>query len=290
MSFFDPFVATFGNILTDVFFLVFILIGILLGIFLRPMVGNRILKLDPSTHRFHELDIREESAISIECQDKKGMPPQKFFKHHPGFTGIVGRFMKKNVTLFLGRTGTAYTWRLESGSWKKLGGLAEAIQTVWGAAFYDSVPDKQKMQLEESEIQVTVGLSEDPLTPEGYKEISEEDIHKEEDRAAARTFWKERDAKNKSLYINIILAAGLGFGICAALFLLGIFKTPVVYVPISPTPFPTATLIPTPVPTLSPTIIPTLSPTAIPTLSPTANPTITEAVYKAASWILQLFS
>ena len=107
-------ISVFGNILTDVFLGVFILIGILLGIFLRPMVGNRVLKLDPSDHRFHELDIKEESAISIECQDKKGMPPQRFFKYHPGFTGIIGKFLKKNVTLFLGRTGTAYTWRLES--------------------------------------------------------------------------------------------------------------------------------------------------------------------------------
>jgi hypothetical protein len=232
VSFMDPFVATFGNILTDVFFLVFILVGILLGIFLRPMVGNRVLKLDPSEHRYHELDIYEETAISIECVDKKGMPPQRFFKHHPGFVGTSGKFLKKTVTLFLGRTGTAYTWRMEQGMWKCLGNLAEAVRTVWGEAFYETVPDDQKKLLEDSKVNVTVGLAEEPLTPSGMRPVSEEDIHKEEDRSASRTFWKERFAKDKSLYINIILAAGLGFGICAALFLLGIFKTPVVYVPI----------------------------------------------------------
>lgn len=299
MSILDPFVATFGNILTDVFFGVFILIGILLGIFLRPMVGNRILKLDPSTHRFHELNIREESAISIECQDYKGMPPQKFFKHHPGFTGIVGKIMKKNVTLFLGRIGTAYTWRLEHSKWIKLGGLSDAVKTVWGQAFYDAVPDKQKALLEESEIQVTVGLSEDPLTPEGYKEISEEDIHKEEDRAASKTFWKERGTKDKGMIINIILAAGMGFGVCAALFLLGIFKTPVVFVPtngVTPTPMPSVFPDITPMPTISPTINPTIAPTLMPTISPTVEPTISPTFPPANTtltaisyglWILQ---
>jgi hypothetical protein len=241
----DPFVATFGNLLTDVMFGVFILVGILLGIFLRPMMGNRVLKLDPSTHRFLEYNIREESAISIECEEKKGTPPQKFFKHHPGFTGIVGRFMKKNVTLFLGRQGTAYTWKLEAGKWVKLGKLSKAIQTLWGQAFYETIPDRQKELLEKSTIEVTVGISEDPLTPKGMKSISEEDIHKEEDRAASKTFWKERGAKDRGMFINIFLAAGVGFAICASLFLLGIFKIPAVPVVInpnaSPTPIPTPT-------------------------------------------------
>lgn len=220
------FMDTFGNILTDVMFGVFILIGILLGVFLRPLVGNRVLKMDPSDHRFWELNIAEESAITLECQETKGIPLQRFFKHHPGFTGIVGRFLKKPVTMFLGRTGTAYTWRLESGIEKKLGSLADALKTLWGEDFYGTIPETRRTELEKSEVGVTVGLATDPLTPTGMKEVSEENIKQEEDRVASRTFWKERGAKDRGMYVNIILAAGLGFGVCAALVLLGIFKSP----------------------------------------------------------------
>jgi hypothetical protein len=241
---YDIFTETFGNLFADAMFGVFILIGILLGVFLRPFVGNRVLKFDPEEHRFNELDVEEESAISIECKDQKGMPPQRFFKHHPGFVGIIGRFLKKPVTYYLGRTGTAYTWRLEQGTWKTLGNLAAALKIEWGEAFYNEIPAKQKETLEKSEIMVTVGLSDDPLTPEGKRAVGEEDIHREEDRAASRTFWKERFAKDRGMIINIILAAGMGFGVCAALTLLGIFKSPASTPAPAPTPQqPTAAVI-----------------------------------------------
>ena len=231
----------FGNAVTDSLFGVFILVGILIGILFKPFVGNKVFKFDPSDHRFHELDVQEETAISIECKEKKGMPPQKFYKHQPGFTGMVGRIIKRPVTLFLGRTGTAYTWKLEGGTWKNLKGLSGAIKTLWGETFYETIPEEKRKLLEKDEIQVTVGLAEDPLTPEGRKPINEEDIHKEEDRAAARTFWEEHAAKTKAMIINVILAAGFGFGICAALFLLGIFKMPApVVVTANPNPAPTA--------------------------------------------------
>lgn len=232
---FNILIDTFGNPFVDAMFGVFILIGILLGIFLRPFVGNRVLKMDPETHRFHELNVEEESAVSITCKDEKGMPPQKFFKHNPGFVGIVGRFLKKPVTLFLGRTGTAYTWRLEAGAWKKLGTLAAALKDIWGDTFYDEIPEEKKKVLEKSEIQITVGLADDPLTPEGRKVVSEEDIHKEEDRAASRTFWKERFSKDKMWIVNLLLAAGTGFAVCAALVLFGVIKTPSATAP-APTP------------------------------------------------------
>jgi len=239
--------SVFGNLITDILFGVFILVGILLGIFLRPMMGNRVLKIDPDTHRFIELDIAEESALSIDCVEKKGMPPQKFLKFHPGFTGTMGKFLKRSVTLFLGRTGTAYTWRLEAGKWIAAGSLANAVKTLWGAAFYESVPDRQKDLLEKSKIEVTIGIAEDPITPGDMRPVTEEDIHKEEDRAASRTFWKERFAKDKSLYINIILAAGSGFAVCAILFLIGIFRipspSPTVSTPITtPTPTPASAI------------------------------------------------
>ena len=99
----------------------------------------------------------------------------------------------------------------------------------------------RKRLLEKSTIQVTVGLAPESLTPPGMREVSEEDIHKEEDREAANTLWHSLRSKDKGWVVNIILAAGLGFAICATLFLLGIFKIPSAAAPTTPitTPGPT---------------------------------------------------
>ena len=185
----NVFVDYFGNPLTWVFTGIFVLVGVLLGIFLKPWFGNQVMKFIPSDHRFIDLDIDEETAVSIQCKKVKGIPLQRFFKLHPGFTGIVGKFLKKPVTRFLGIEGTAYTWRVKTGTQEYLGNLADAVRTVWGEDFWGTVPERQKDMMEESRIQVTVGLDESKITPEGMRVISEEDIKNEEDRQASKTFW-----------------------------------------------------------------------------------------------------
>lgn len=230
----NMFVDFFGNPMSWVFLGLFILIGILIGVFLRPWFGNQVLKFTPADHRFVDLDIEEETAVSVQCKKKKGMPIQRFFKLHPGFTGIVGRFIKKPVTRFLGIEGTAYTWKIELGRWKKLGSLEDAMKTVWGEDFWATVPERQKALCEESRIQVTVGLDEAPLTPAGMRSISEEDIKQEEDRMASKTFWAEHGAKIQGFLINILLAGGTGFGVALFLVMIGIIKMPTA----APTPAP----------------------------------------------------
>lgn len=222
----DIFVGYFSNPLSWVFLGIFLLLGILVGVFLRPFVGNQVQKFIPADHRFIDLSIDEETAISVQCKKVKGMPIQRFFKLHSGFTGIVGRFLKKPITRYLGIEGTAYTWEIEAGRWKKLGSLADAVRVVWGERFWGSVPDKQKEKLTESRIQVTVGLDEAPLTPAGMRSISEEDIKSEEDRRASKVFWEEHKSQQKGFYINLILAGGTGFAICAFLVLMGIIRLP----------------------------------------------------------------
>ena len=223
---FDIFIQYFSNPVTWVFTGLFILVGLLIGLFLRPWMGNQVMKFIPADHRFVDLGIDEETAISIQCKKVKGMPVQRFLKLHPGFTGIVGRFLKKAITRYLGIEGTAYTWKIDAGSWHIIGSLAKAVRGLWGEDFWATVPERQRDKLKESRIQVTVGLDKAPLTPAGMRSISEEDIKSEEDRLASQTFWREHGASMKGYFINLILAGGTGFGICAALFLLGIIKMP----------------------------------------------------------------
>jgi len=222
----DLFVGFFTNPLNLVMMGIFIGVGLLIGLFLRPWMGNQVVKIIPADHRFIDLGIEEETSISIECQKVKGMPPQRFFKLHPGFTGIVGKFLKKPITRYFGMEGTAYTWEIENGYWRNLGSLGDAVRTLWGEKFWGTVPETMRDKLTESTIQVTVGLEKAPLTPAGMRSISEEDIKQEEDRRASQTFWEERQSAMKGWLVNTILAAGMGFAICSALVLLGIIKTP----------------------------------------------------------------
>ena len=226
------FMEVFANPLNWVFMGIALMFGIILGIFIKPFVGNQVLKFIPSDHRFIELDIEEETAVSIECKKKKGFPLQRFFKFHPGFTGLAGRIIKKPVTKFLAIQGTAYTWKLEEGVNKLLGSLKDAVRSVWGEEFWSHVPDHQKELLAKAKIDVTVGLDKSPLTPHGMTSVSEEDIHKETDRKAAQTFWEEHGSRLKGQYINMILAGGMGAAIVFALFFLGVLSVPVIEVEI----------------------------------------------------------
>jgi hypothetical protein len=229
----DIFVQYFANPLTWVFMGVFVMIGLLIGLLLRPWMGNQVIKFMPGDHRFIDLNIDEETSVSVQCKKVKGMPIQRFFKLHPGFTGIVGRVIKKPITRYLGIEGTAYTWQIKSGRWEKLGSLGDALRSLWGEDFFNTVPETQKDKVLESRIQVTVGLDESPLTPEGMRSISEEDIKQEEDRQASKTFWQEHGAQMKGFFINLFLAGGTGFGIALFLMFIGIirFPTQTVYVP-----------------------------------------------------------
>ena len=223
---FNIFIDFFANPLSWVFLGIFTGVGLLIGIFLRPWVGNMVIKFMPADHRFVDLSIDEETSISLQCKKVKGMPIQRFLKLHPGFTGIVGRFLKKPITRYLAMEGTAYTWEIENGIWKKLGGLGDVIRSIWGEDFWATVPENKRIIIEDSRVQVTVGLKKAPLTPAGMRSISEEDIKQEEDRRASQTFWNAHTGLNRGYFINLILAGGTGFAVCAAMIFLGLIKLP----------------------------------------------------------------
>jgi len=211
------FLNIFGNVIVDILLIIFLLIGVIVGILWRPGWTNRVIKFIPREHRFVEFPIEKEYATSIECGSVKGYPPQRFYKYKPGWLGATGRFIKRPSVIFLGKEGTAYTWGLESGKEKKIGGLADAIRTVLGERFYELMPEEAKKKLEESKINVTVDL-EEGLTPEGFRPVSEEEILREEDRKAAETFWKGKKEAEKGATLNTIITilAGVGIGFIIA--------------------------------------------------------------------------
>jgi hypothetical protein len=232
----DIFVATFGNIFTDMFLLIFLLVGIIAGVLFRPWFGNQVIKLIDRERRFIDLDVAEESAVTITCKNKKGIPPQRFVKYAPGYVGSVGTVVRKPITRFFGKEGTAYTWMMKSSGLVKVK-LEDALKGLWGEDFYSEIPETQRAMVEESKIGVTIDITEG-LTPGGYKSVSEEDIKREEDREAAKTFWQGKNPKGTTQWIIIGLAVGCGVAICAVLFILGVLKIPSSAPAATPTPGP----------------------------------------------------
>ena len=220
----ELFLDFFGNIFYVLISVMFLLIGLLAGFLFKPKAKNHVTKLVPRDHRFIDFDIIKETAVSLICEVKKGLPPQRFFKLRSGWTGTIGKYLKKSVTKYFGLEGTAYTWRIESGEDIPLGTLAEAVKVVVGEPFYNQIPTKQRELFEESKIGVTVDVSAESLTPVGFRKISEEDIKSEQDCDASETFWKGKKQSVKIQVLEYFFIAATGFAICAVLFLIGILK------------------------------------------------------------------
>lgn len=163
-----------------------------------------------------------ENAFSVECEEKKGFPPQRFVKMRPGYTGRVGKFLKKAITCFLGIEGTAYTQKVESGT-EPLGSLADALRGLWGDDFYMQVPEPKRKELEESKINVTVNIDPE-YNPEDFPEITEEQIFDEEDRRGAETYWKGKKEAEKGKWLDYLFILGAGIGIALTLQILGILR------------------------------------------------------------------
>lgn len=222
----DIFLGYFGNIFNDLMIMVFLLVGVILGIIFRPGWTNAVMKISPTEHRFEEFSIKNESAVSIECDDKKGMPPHRFIKLYPGYIGRTGRFVKRQITRYIGKEGTAYTWKMNDVDEfvKVPGGLATALKTIWGNDVYDQIPDEPRQALENTtNLMVTVDLTEG-LTPEGFRSISEEDIKREEDRQAANTLWQGKLQQVKGELVRTIIIGIAGFGIACALQIIGVLR------------------------------------------------------------------
>lgn len=222
----DIFLGFFGNIFNIIMAVIFLLTGIIVGFLFRPRGGNTVMKILPKDRRFVDFKIAEETAVSVECEDKKGYPPHRFLKIAQGFYGTTGRFVKRTSTRYLGKEGTAYLWLTEQDRLKRVdGGLPAYLKTLWGETGFNEMPKDLKTKVETSTVLVTVDLA-DGLTPEDMRPISEENIKTEEDRKAAQLFFEGKKKEDRHAWVNLILAGVAGFGLAAVLMLIGVLKIP----------------------------------------------------------------
>lgn len=233
-----------------------LIIGI--GVFLAKRMKPRreVLYLRERDRRGKRFNITEETATSIICRSKKGHS-KRFFKWGASYVFNEGG---KMITRFLGKEGTAYTYKPQSTAptanpdtapsemteevqclhcgetfeWdlpvvkvgiigEKLGSLKDALVNVLGKKFFSEIPEKQQKLVDESKILVSVEL-ESGLTPIGYSPISEEEIDAESDREAAKIFGKGLGATVKAQLYQGMLWMALGVAATFICYNIGLFK------------------------------------------------------------------
>lgn len=248
------FTSFFSNVFNLLMTIILILLGMILGVFVQRYIlrpKNQLLYLRERDGRGHEMDMKDEDAISFVT---KTDPELRFFKH-----GRAYEFTRRgrSFTRFFGKEGTAYTWVLQGFTKKptkfqeikeyiqipsanpgkletqeitrqipieweeqkiecQFHSLEDAVKFRWGDD-YERTPEEMKEKLRQDKLLVTVNL-EPGLTPEGYQIITESTVNTKADEDAASLIAEELKQANKRDWIELIITLVAGMGIITVLF------------------------------------------------------------------------
>jgi len=220
----NPIIKWFSGILKNptmiigfsVVLVVFIFI-IILVVSLKP--GYEVHYFSPDERIGEELDITERRPKVLKCEGQK-----KFLRFRGAYNVKRGL---KNVTVWLAKRGTAYTFKLEAteeDTAVKVGSLWDGVCAVLNDDIIRQFKDTVTEPLKKSEIFVTVDL-EAGMTPKDYEPLTEDDIFDESDREMAGIFGTSiKGALISEDWIRNIGLVGLGFAISYGLQALGILK------------------------------------------------------------------
>lgn len=199
--------------------MMFLVAGVLLGVLFQPSPSNQVLYFRERDGRGEEYNISDEDPISITTRTN---PPLRFFKYGRSYVFTIRRKLgrAKKIARFIGKEGTAYTWRLLGFEEKaknlnlKFPTLEDAVKLVWGKHFYNTVPEKQKAKLREGKVNVLVDL-EPGLTPEEYTPIDEKTVKKKanEDMASLIAAGVKQIVKKSVIDVLPWLGSGIAIGL-----------------------------------------------------------------------------
>ena len=179
-------------------------------------IGFRYLR--SSTKHLHEvLYFAEQEKTGLQLKVLSESPRlvtteknMRFLRNSVAYTFRIG---KRMVTRYLGKRGTAYTFKLKEGKVKKVGSIYDGVVAIWGQDKVDKLKSDELKQLKDSELWITVDL-EKGLTPTDYTPFSEQDIKSEANVGMANLVGKAiREELESSDYIRVL--ALLGAGGCA---------------------------------------------------------------------------
>lgn len=197
------------NIFNSPFAVIIIFALCLLGVggfylYIQIKPTQRVLYFSEEEHRGEEFKVKRVTPAFL--YSKKGKDEYRFIRFRDAYAFNIGM---KNVSRWLGKKGTAYAKKLQSG---KVGEftLWNVMRSVWGDEVCNALVDEQKQKLIESEVMITVDL-EEGTTPQGLKDRSEIYIKKESDEEMAKMFGLEVSKEfNKEDWIRTIALIGCG--------------------------------------------------------------------------------
>lgn len=177
---------------------------------------THVLLIGEEEKRLDTIKINYETPTTLNSYNKK--QPRRFFKL---FNGYVESRNGKRVLNYLGKRGTAYTWRIMPypGQNMKIGSLWDGLNAVWDTKLIEKIPEEAKALLKDSSLFVTVEIDKG-LTPPGYSAITEETIISEGSKTMAEVFARARKNANKPNFMLTLLA--LGSGGLLTVFILGL--------------------------------------------------------------------
>ncbi len=194
------------------------LVGIIIGLLIYRVMTrpkNQVMYCRERDGRGLELDIGKEDHATFESNTD---PPLRFWKY-----GRAYNFLKRGRTYarYFAKEGSGYSWRLQ-GFEKKQGKLVQveipfptleaAVQSVWGEAFYATVPEERQAALRDNAMLVTVNL-EPGITPDGYKPITEQTIRKKNREDAKDLIARGLKGAVKDPIMKTLMYLGCGAGI-----------------------------------------------------------------------------
>jgi hypothetical protein len=176
-----------------------ILFLFLLAKLLRP--ETRVLLLSDDDSRLDEITVDNETSRSLKQKGKR-----KWFKWGKAFLQVKNG---KRITTYLGKRGTAYTWKADDGEVKKWGTFWEALNVLWPQDLIKKIPQSEADKLKTSEVFVTVNIAKG-ITPEGFQPMTEDDLLDEADIEAAQDYAEGAKGARKTVLLPLIMAAGTG--------------------------------------------------------------------------------
>lgn len=180
---------------------------------------KQVLYLSESERLGDFLPVTNLTPKSAECRKDN----KRFFRNANAYTVRLGR---RILTLWLGKRGTAYTFKpadTPEGKAVKIGSIYDALKTIWSEELLNKLEKNYRDPLLTSEIFVTVDL-EKGLTPEGRTPVEEEDVFTESNQnMAGLVGTKVKEALQREDWIRNFGLMGIGGVIVFVCQALGLF-------------------------------------------------------------------
>jgi len=143
----------------------------------RPI--KYVEQLRPRDRRINRMNAQRETDLSVFCKYKNDV--WRFIKKGTAWTGVHG---VTPFTRFFGVETKAWTTIFKDAAKFEVS-ISEYLKDLWGEDFYRTIPDKQRSDIEDTKVGVTVEPVTD-FTDLQWSEVSAEQVTEEDQRTLVK--------------------------------------------------------------------------------------------------------